>query len=142
MKKRGPVSQKLESRFADGRKWVCATDHPTAADFTVSPLSAAPAPCALAQFCTGRVRRGKAKGHGMRELTRPCPPASQLYGVLQHLVSLSGDANLPPTMPTLWKDAETPYLAEWFQGVEQAFPIRFHARRVPRAERVRLERTW
>lgn len=66
----------------------------------------------------------------------------QLYGVLQHLVSHSGDANLSPTLPTLWTDAETPKLAEWFHAFEQAYPISFFARRLPRAQRVQLERTW
>eukprot|EP00735_Rhodelphis_limneticus_P001591 TRINITY_DN12234_c0_g1::TRINITY_DN12234_c0_g1_i1::g.12958::m.12958 TRINITY_DN12234_c0_g1::TRINITY_DN12234_c0_g1_i1::g.12958 ORF type:complete len:280 (+),score=58.25,GST_N_3/PF13417.1/3.4e-12,GST_C_2/PF13410.1/2.1e+03,GST_C_2/PF13410.1/1.1e-07,GST_C_3/PF14497.1/5.2e+03,GST_C_3/PF14497.1/4.2e-07,GST_N_2/PF13409.1/1.1e-06,GST_N_2/PF13409.1/9.6e+02 TRINITY_DN12234_c0_g1_i1:54-842(+) len=79
---------KLNDRFTDGRKFLCGTPAPSAADF-------------------------------------------QLYGMMQHLVSSTGDANLPPCTPTLFRDANVPKLQEWHEYMEKAFPIQYKGKPAP-----------
>eukprot|EP00735_Rhodelphis_limneticus_P006430 TRINITY_DN1883_c0_g1::TRINITY_DN1883_c0_g1_i1::g.14178::m.14178 TRINITY_DN1883_c0_g1::TRINITY_DN1883_c0_g1_i1::g.14178 ORF type:complete len:282 (-),score=77.87,GST_N_3/PF13417.1/5.9e-10,GST_C_2/PF13410.1/7.1e-09,GST_C_3/PF14497.1/6e+03,GST_C_3/PF14497.1/2e-07,GST_N_2/PF13409.1/0.00016,GST_C/PF00043.20/0.001 TRINITY_DN1883_c0_g1_i1:402-1190(-) len=79
---------KLEARFSDGRKFLCGTPAPTAADF-------------------------------------------QLYGMMQHLVSYTGDANLAPCTPTLFKDAAVPKLQAWHEYMESTYPIKYKGKPAP-----------
>lgn len=72
----------------------------------------------------------------------PCAPDFTLYGVMQHLISYSGDAELAPCFPDLLDVAAAPHLRNWFERMSERFPIDFGGRALHGAERVRIEKTW
>jgi glutathione S-transferase len=47
------------------------------------------------------------------------------YGILNHFVDCSGDANLPPSNPGLFEEAGTVKLAAFFARMKEAHPIVF-----------------
>jgi glutathione S-transferase len=59
----------------------------------------------------------------------PTAPDFMLYGSMQHLVSNSGDAKLPPCLPNLFADVPAPRIQRWFAHMEETFPIKFLGKR-------------